>query len=112
MKWAVAKCLSIKLKIMGESVPLLLGPSSMVILMWQEYFNRYFRPQLGPAGGSITDTHHIMNVTSASVGDIPLSRYVELDVEVLGLQLPRVRFLITQNPMRYWTLSIEPDWPE
>ena len=37
-------------------------------------------------------------VTHVSRGAIPLSRYVELDVEFLGLQVPRVGFLITQNP--------------
>ena len=98
MKWAVAKCPSVKLKIMGESVPSLLDSGSMVSLMWQDHFNRYFRPQLGPAEGSVGYTHHLFNLTSASGGTIPLSRYVKLDVEFLGLQVPRVRFLITQNP--------------
>ena len=98
MKWAVAKCPSIKLKVMGESVPSLLDSSSMVSLMQQDHFNRYFRPQLGPAEGSVADVHHLFNLTSASGGAIPLSRYVELDVEFLGLHVPRVRFLITQNP--------------
>ena len=94
MKWAVAKCPSIKLKIMGESVPLLLDSGSMDSLMWQDHF----RLQLGPAEGSVADTHNKFNLTSASGGAIPLSRYVELDVEFLGLHMPRVRFLITQNP--------------
>ena len=98
MKWAVAKCPSIKLNIMGESVPSLLDSSSMVSLIWQDHFNRYFRSQLGPAEGSMADTHHMFDLTSVSGGAIPLSRYVELDVEFWGLQVPRVRFLITQNP--------------
>ena len=51
MKWAVAKCPSVKLKIMGESVSSLLGSGSMVSLMWQDHFNIYFRLQLGPAEG-------------------------------------------------------------
>ena len=98
IKWAVTKCPSVKLKIMGESVPSLLDSSSMVTLMWQDHFNRYFRLQLGPAEGSVSDAHHMFNVRSTSGGAIPLSRYVKLDVEFLGLQVPRVRFLITQNP--------------
>ena len=36
----------------------------------------------------MADAHHIFNKTSVSVGAIPLSRYVELDVEFLGLQVP------------------------
>ena len=98
MKWAVAKCPSIELKIIGESVPSLLDSGSMVSLLWQDHFNQYFRPQLGPAEGSVTDAHHLLDLTSASGGAIPLSRYVELDMEFLGLQVPRVRFLIIQNP--------------
>ena len=98
MKWAVAKCPSIELKIMGESMPSQLDSGSMVSLMWQDHFNRYFRPQLGPAEGSVADAHHLFDLTSASGGAIPLSRYVELDVEFLGLHVPRLRFLITQNP--------------
>ena len=86
---------------MGESVPSLLDSSSMVSLMWQDHFNRYFRPQLGPAEGSVADAHHLFDLTSASGGAIPLSRYVELDVEFLGLHVPRVGFLITQNLTRY-----------
>ena len=29
---------------------------------------------------------------------MPLSRYIKLDIEFLGLKAPRVRFLNTQNP--------------
>ena len=98
MKWPVAKCPNVELKIMGKSVPSLLDSGSMVSLMWQDHFNRYFRLQLGPAEGSVADAHHLFDLTSASGGAIPLSRYVELDMEFLGLHVPRVRFLITQTP--------------
>ena len=83
---------------MGESVHSLLDSGSMASLMWQDHFNQYFRLLLGPAEGLVADTHHLFNLTSASGGVIPLSRYVELDVEFLWLCVPRVRFLITQNP--------------
>ena len=68
VKWAVAKCMSTELKIMGEPVPSLLKSGSMVSLMWQGYFNTYFRPQLGPAEGSIADAYHMFDLTSASGG--------------------------------------------
>ena len=98
MKWAVAKCPSIKLKVMGESVPSLLDSGSMVSLMWQDHFNQYFRLWLGPAEGSVADAHHLFDLTSAGGRSIPLYRYVELDVKFLRLHVPRVGFLITQNP--------------
>ena len=59
MKWAVAKCPSVQLKIMGELVPSPLDYSSMVSLMWQDHFNRYFRPQLGPVEVSVADGYHM-----------------------------------------------------
>ena len=105
MKLAVAKCPSVKLRIMGKSVHSLLDSGSMVSLMWQDHFNQYFRPQLGPAEGLVADTHHLFNLTSTSGGAIPLSRYVELDVEFLGLQVPGVRFLITPNPNKVLDLD-------
>ena len=93
MKQAVAKCPSVELNIIGESVPSLLDSGSIVSLIWQDHFNIYFRLELGPMEGSVADTHHMFDLTSASDGAIPLSRYVELDVEFLKLRVLRVRFL-------------------
>ena len=105
MKLAVAKWTRIKLKIMGESVLLLLDSSSMVSLMWQDHFNRYFRLQLGPAEGSVADAHHMFNLPSTNGRAMPLPKYVELDVEGLGLQVPGVGFLITQKPNKVLDLE-------
>ena len=60
MKWAVAKCPSIELKVIGESVPSLLDSSSMVSLMQQDHFIRYFRLQVDPAEESVADAHHCL----------------------------------------------------
>ena len=98
MKRAVAKCQRVNITIMGENMPSLLDSSSMVSLMQQTYFNRYFRPWLGPAEGAVAEAHNLFDFKSANGGGIHLSRYVELDVEFLGLKVPRVGFLITQNP--------------
>ena len=40
----------------------------------------------------------MFDLKSANSRGIPLSRYIELDVEFLGLKVPKVGFLITQNP--------------
>ena len=98
MKRAVAKCPKVNVTIMGENMPSLLDSSSVVSLMQQTYFNRYCRPQLGPAEGAVAEAHNLFDLKSANGGGIPLSRYVELDVEFLGLKVPKVGFLITQNP--------------
>ena len=98
MKRAVAKCPIVNITIMGENMPSLLDSGSMVSLMQQTYSNRYFRPQLGPAEGAVADAHNLFDLKSTNGGDIPLLKYVELDVNFLGLNVPRVRFLIIQNP--------------
>ena len=97
MKRAVAKCPKMNITIMGENMPLLLDSSSMVSLMWETYFNRYFRPELGPVEGVIEEARNLFDLKSANGGGIPLSRYVELDIEFLGLKVPTIGFLITQN---------------
>ena len=53
MKRVVAKCPSVDIKIMGENRISLLDIESMVSLMWQTYFNIYFRLQLRPAEGAV-----------------------------------------------------------
>ena len=98
IKRSVAKCPKVNVTIMGENMPSLLDSSSMVSLMPQTYFNRYFRPQLGSAEGAVAEAHNLFDLKSANGGGIPLSRYVGLDDEFLGLKLPKVGFLITQNP--------------
>ena len=92
---SVVICLSINLKIMGESAPSLLDSCYIISLMRHVYFNIHFRLWLEPAEGSVADTHHRFNLKMASGGSIQLSRYMELDMEILRLQVIRVRFLIT-----------------
>ena len=68
MRQAVAKCPSIKLKLIGESALLLLDSGSIVSLMQQDYLNRYFRLKLGPAEASLANADHMFNLTSVSGG--------------------------------------------
>ena len=98
MKRAVAKCPKVIITIMSDNIPSLLDSGSMVSLMWQTYFNRYFRPWLGPTEGAEAEEHNLFDLKSANGGGMLLFRYVELYVEFLGLKVPRVRFLVTKNP--------------
>ena len=76
MKRAVAKCPKVNVTIMGENMPSLLDSGSMVSLMQQTYFNRYFRLQLGPVEGAVAEAHNLFDLKSANGGGIPLSRYM------------------------------------
>ena len=91
MKWAVANCLNVELKIMNGMYASLLDSGSMVCVMWQDYSNHYFRLQLRPAGLE-PEAHNLLELINASSGTITLSRYNELDVKFLGLNIPRMGF--------------------
>ena len=62
MKKGVARCPSLNLNIMGKQTPSMLDFSSMGTLIWQDYFNHYFRPQLGPAEGSESEAHNVCDL--------------------------------------------------
>ena len=66
MKRAVAKYPKVSITIMGESMPSPLDSGSMFSLMQQTYFNRYFRPWLGPAEGAMAEAHTLFDVRSAN----------------------------------------------
>ena len=65
-------------------MPSLLDSSNMVSLMWQSYFNRYFRTQLRPVEGPVAEAHNVFSLKSTNCGGIQLVMYPELDVEFLG----------------------------
>ena len=65
---------------------------------WQDNCNHYFRLWLRQAGGLEAEAQKVFDLKSASGKAILLFRYVELDVEFLGLKVPKVGFLISQNP--------------
>ena len=71
MKRAVAKCPEVNITIMGDSMPFLLASSSMVSIMQQTYFNRYFRPHLGPAKGAMAEAHNSFDLKVPMFGTYP-----------------------------------------
>ena len=93
IKWVVAKFPSFILTVMNEIILSLLNYSSMVDLMQLDYFNHYFRPfRSRPAQGTEAEAYDMFDLKSVSSRAIPLSRYIELDVDVLGLTISRVEF--------------------
>ena len=59
-------------------MPSLLDSGSMV---------RYCRLQLGPVEGAMAETHNFFNLKSDNEGGIPLSRYVEMDIEFFQVKV-------------------------
>ena len=42
--------------------------------------------------GEKSDTHNLFNLTAANDGQLPIRKYIELDVNFMGLKVPNVGF--------------------
>lgn len=70
----------------------LLDSGSEVSLIRQSCFERHFDKEL------MTDAHKYFNLSAANEQRIPCVGYAELDVEIDGLLVPRVGFLVMRDP--------------
>ena len=55
-------------------------------------------PHIEPSEGEEAKAHQLPHLTAANNGKLLISMYVELDLDFLGIVVPTVRVLITQEP--------------
>ena len=55
-------------------------------------------PHIKPSDGEKANAHQLFQLTAANDGKLPVSMYVELDLNFLGIVVPKVGVLITQEP--------------
>ena len=82
----------------GIHIPSLLASSSEVTLLWQSYFNKHILPKIKLATGEKADAHTLFRLTVANDGQMPIKMHTELDFTFLGLKVPNVGVLITEEP--------------
>ena len=82
----------------GERLASLLDSESVVSLVRQSYFDQYIKSKLEPARGPEANLHNLFDLKGANGGDIPITKYFEMDVIFLGLRVPKVGFLIVKDP--------------
>ena len=51
-----------------------------------------------PSDGEKANAHQLFQLTAANNGKLPVSMYVELDLKFLGIVVPKVGVLVTQEP--------------
>ena len=90
----------IKIKVMQrvcqrKRIPSLLDSGSHITLICQSYFKWEILPHIRPPGGEKAEAHQL---TAANHGKLPMSMYIELDLEFFGIVVPKVGVLITQEP--------------
>ena len=98
MRQAVASSPKVNLECMGKKLASLLDSGSMVSLVQQSYFDWNIKPKLEPDRGSEANWHNLFDLKGANGGDIPITKYFEMDVAFLGLRVPKVGFLVVKDP--------------
>ena len=97
LKRAVSQCPSITMEFLGLKVPSLLDSGSMVMLIREAYFNKYILPLLCGSADELAEAHLLFRLSAANNQDMPVSKYFEADVSILGFCIPSVGFLVVKD---------------
>ena len=84
-----------------KRIPSLLDSGSQVTLIHQSFFVQKILPHIQPSDGEKAEAHQLFQLTAANHGKLPISIYVELDLDFLGIVVPKVGVLITQEPNKH-----------
>ena len=95
---AVLQCLSITIDILGQKIPSLLDSGSMVTLICEGYFIKNILPLLKKSAGDLTEAHSLFQLLAANNEVMPVSRYFDADVTLLGFTILHVGFLVVKDP--------------
>ena len=98
LKRAVSLCPSITMEFLGLKVPSLLDSGSMVMLIHEAYFNQHILPFLRSSAEEVAEAHSLFYLPAANNQDMPVSKYFEADVTILGFRVPSVGFLVVKDP--------------
>ena len=86
------------MEFLGLKVPSLLDSGSMVMLICEAYFNKYILPLLCGSADELAEAHSLFRLSAANNQDMPVLKYFEADVSILGFRIPSVAFLVVKDP--------------
>ena len=98
MQRAVATCPKINMGCGRKKIPYLLDSGSQVTLICQSFFKQEILPHIRPSDGEKAKAHQLFQLTAANNEKLAISMYVELNLDFLGIDVPKVGVLITQEP--------------
>ena len=98
MQIVVSQCPAIPMDLLGRKVPSLLDSGSMVTLICKGYFTKNIQPLLGKSSGKLAEAHSMFQLSAANNEVMPVSKYFEVDVTLLGFRIPWVGFLVVKDP--------------
>lgn len=91
---AVGECPVDTVWLGGVDVPCLLDSGSEVSTITEVFFNEHFCTQ----GKTLLPPSDWLRITAANGLEIPYVRYIELDVEALGVMIPQRGILVVKSP--------------
>ena len=91
-------CPSMSMEILGQRIPSLLDSGSMVMLLCETYFKKNILPLLKQPTGDLTKAHSLFWLLAANNKVMPVSKYFEADVTLLGFKIPQVGFPVVKDP--------------
>ena len=80
MQQTVAKCPRVSITSMGVQVPSLLDSGSEVSLIPYSHFKEHLLPKVEDPSVEKSDAHILFNLTTANDGQLPVKKYIDLDV--------------------------------
>ena len=98
MQRAVGTCPKGNMGCGRKRIPSLLDSGSQVTLICQSYFEQEILSHIRPSSREKAEAHQLFQLTAANHGKLPMSMYVELDLDLLGIVVPKHGVLITQEP--------------
>ena len=101
MQRVVATCPKVNMGCGRKRIPSLLDSGSQVTLICQSFFNQEILPHIQPSDGKKAETHQLFQLTAANHGKLHISMYVELDLDIFGIVVPKVGVPITQEPSEH-----------
>ena len=68
------------------------------MLIRERYFTKNILPLLKRSAGDLTEAHSLFRLSAANNEVMPVSKYFEADVTLLGFTIPHVGFLVVKDP--------------
>ena len=85
---------------MGAHIPSLLDSGSKVSLIHYSNFKEHLLLKIEDPLGEKSEANILFNLTMANYGQLPMNKYIELNVNFLELKVLNVGFLIIDKPNR------------
>ena len=98
MQRAVATYPKVNISCGMKRIPSLLDSGSQVTLMCHSYSEREILPNIILSSREKAEVHQLFQLTAANNGKLPMSMYVQLDLDFLGVMVLDIGVLITLEP--------------